>query len=128
MKYTKGILTKSQYLAFPSLLEYERKRIAVALHIKINPKMDVPIYMGFRMLSKDPPIPIVTEPARGPIIMGLYRESVYNNASPVTVFMTRAAEDMPYSKTVKPPALFLFSLNQLKKRYASSPIVTAAVV
>ena len=51
MKYTKGMLTKNQYLALPSLLEYERKRIAVALHIKINPKMDVTTYEMFRMLS-----------------------------------------------------------------------------
>ena len=51
MKYTKGILTKNQYLALPILSEYERKRIAVALHIKINPKMDVAKYKVFRVLS-----------------------------------------------------------------------------
>jgi hypothetical protein len=51
MKYTKGILTTNQYLAFPILSEYERKRIAVALHIKMNPKMDVVKYNVFRVLS-----------------------------------------------------------------------------
>jgi hypothetical protein len=51
MKYTKGILTKNQYLGFPILLEYERKRIAVAVHIRRNPKMDVAMYKVFSVLS-----------------------------------------------------------------------------
>jgi hypothetical protein len=44
------------------------------------------------------------------------------------VFSTRAADDIPYRKTVKPPTLLLFWLNHIKNRYASSPIITAAVV
>src|ERR687883_429511 len=108
MKYTKGILTKNQYLAFPILSEYERKRIAVALHIKMNPKIDVAIYEGFRILSMCVPIATVTDPTCGPIIAGLVSESEYINATPMTVFRTRAADDMPYKKTFKPLPLLLF--------------------
>src|SRR5215216_6404002 len=108
MKKTKGILTKNQYLALPSFWEYERKRIAVALHIKINPKIDVAIYEGFRILSMGVPIRTVTDPACGPIITGLVSESEYISASPMIVFRTRAAEDRPYKKTFKPLALLLF--------------------
>src|SRR5919107_3859782 len=102
MKNTKGILIKNQYLALPSLWEYERKRIAVALHIKINPKIDVAIYEGIRILSICVPMTTVTDPACGPNIAALVSESEYISATPMTVFRTRAADDIPYKKTFKP--------------------------
>jgi hypothetical protein len=108
MKNTKGILTKNQYLALPSFWEYERKRIAVALHIKINPKIDVSMYKEFRILVICVPITTVTDPACGPNIDALVSESEYINATPMMVFSTRAADDIPYRKTVKPPTLLLF--------------------
>ena len=86
--------------------------MAVAPHIKTKPNVDVIAYTELNAGSKAAEASTGAGCAR--TISGLCCESSYIIASAIAVFIARAADDIPYKKTVKLP-LLLFLLNQRKK-------------